>query len=432
MMLSQWAGANTWFSLILTGTTFYWSDQDLAIWLGPQSRGGSFISVILFGLNNVGVTTPLNTSNTLNLKDVYNFLYLMDFLQASLRVLNLPNCLSPGQRLVLTLVYNLYFFCIFIVTANECTNVMLRKDTLRHFFMLSFVAWPDILQCPLLEDVFISYHNNKRTERWSFFRQWDDDEEKARKLALTWANHFLFSHSCSEVQCLYSDHRRSKMHCEQMLWGNRSQKSLAKTYFNFISFLPQRDIVTMFSLPMASIEYLRAPRGSQSSNHRTVWNAQDVLITIFFLLFQKYKQLHLNTSASLEIRLMPFQLSCARLDNRSEAESGARKKKRGGGGGVTHVCLSFHLTSITQHKQVLLVRCFLHGNLHLVCTNIRYSHSTASILNIFSAADRTLFCLDQMSRSRYATYYLWVKFNVATGKMQKGGWDCSVKRVIMQ
>lgn len=53
----------------------------------------------------------------------------MYFLQASLCALNLPNCPSPGQRLVLTPVYDLYFFCIFIVTANEYTNVMLGKDT---------------------------------------------------------------------------------------------------------------------------------------------------------------------------------------------------------------------------------------------------------------------------------------------------------------
>lgn len=95
--------------------------------------GGGFISVILFGPNNVDVTAPLNMSNTLNLKDVYNFLNLMDFLQPSLCVLNPPNCPSPGQQLVLTPVYDLYFFCIFIVTANECTNVMLGKDTLRLF-----------------------------------------------------------------------------------------------------------------------------------------------------------------------------------------------------------------------------------------------------------------------------------------------------------
>lgn len=238
--------------------------------------GGDFISVILFGPNNVGVTAHLNTSNTLNLKNVYNFLNFMDFLRASLCILNPPNCPSPGQQLVLTPVYDLYF-CIFIVTANECTNVMLGKDTLRLLFMLSFIAWPDILQCSLLEDVFIGYHHdNKRTEQWSFFRQWDDSEEKARKLVLTWANHFLFSHSCCEVQCLYSDHRRSKMLTRgQMLWGNQSQKSLGKTYFNLISFLPQRDVVTMFSVsrwPRLSI--YEPPRRSQSSNHWTVWNTR--------------------------------------------------------------------------------------------------------------------------------------------------------------
>lgn len=85
------------------------------------------------------MTAPLNTSNTLNLKDVYNFLDLMDFLQASLRVLNPPNCPSPGQRLVLTPVYDLCLFCIFIVTANERTNVMPGKDTLRLFFFFHAV-----------------------------------------------------------------------------------------------------------------------------------------------------------------------------------------------------------------------------------------------------------------------------------------------------
>lgn len=222
---------------------------------------------------------------------------------------------------------------------------------------------------------------------------------------MTWANHFLFSHSCSEVQCLYSDHRRSKM---PTLWGNALRKSepekFSQNIFQFNFFLTTEDCCHhVFCRPMASIEYLRGPRGSQSSNHRTVWNARDVLITVF--LFQKYKQLHLNTSASLEIRLMPFQLSCACLENRSEAERGARKKKN-------HTCgpiFSPHLHHSTQTSAVFF---------RAICTssraNIRYSHSAASILNVFSAAYRTLFCLDQRSRSGYATRYLWVKSNVAT------------------
>lgn len=156
-------------------------------------------------------------------------------------------------------------------------------------------------------------------------------------LALTWANHFLFSHSCSEVQCLFSDRRRSKM---WTLWANVLRKSepekFSQNIFQFNFFLTTEGCCHhVFCLPMASIEYLWAHRGSQSSNHQTVWNAQDVLITVFcfFASFSKIQITELKYLCLPGDQLDAFPtLLCPSGEQIRGQELSQENKKRGRGG----------------------------------------------------------------------------------------------------
>lgn len=205
------------------------------------------------------------------------------------------------------------------------------------------------------------------------------------------------------------------------LWANVLRKSepekFSQNIFQFNFFLTTEWCCQhVFCLPMASIDYLRAPRGSQSSNHQTVWNAQDALMTVSFSKIQTTELKYLCLPGD-QLDAFPTLLRPSGEQIRGRESSQENKKK-----GVTHVCLSFLLTSITQHKQELLGRCFLHSNLHLVCANMRYSHSTASIFNVFTAAGRALFRLDRRSRSRitFASSLTWLLYICFDFAMQKG------------
>lgn len=86
-----------------------------------------------------------------------------------------------------------------------------------------------------------------------------------------------------------------------------------------------------------------------------------MLITVF--LFQKIQTTELKYLCLPGEPLDAFPTLLRPSGEQIRGREWSQEKKMGGGG--SHMCLSFLHTSITQHKQVLSVRRFLHGNLHL-------------------------------------------------------------------
>lgn len=222
-----------------------------------------------------------------------------------------------------------------------------------------------------------------------------------------------------------------------MFWGNRSQKSLAKTYFNLISFLPQSDVVTMFSVsrwPQLSI--YKPPVGL---SHQTIKQAWDVLITFcLFVSFSKIQTTELKYLCLPGDQLDAFPTLLHPSGEQIRGRESSQEKKGGHGG--DHTCVPIFSPHLHHSPQTsAFSRLFSSWQFAPRLRKRRYD--TLAALHRFLTSFQLLIALcfawmrgasadtPHITFGSSLTWLLYICFDFV---MQKGGWDCSVKCVIMQ